>query len=261
MVIDDALRIARRAGGVVQRDRVPFVRRVLPGVVRDRLRPGTPRSRSRPASCRPAQLGSSMSITSGFSSSSASAGSIVGGELAIGDQRARAAMAQHEGDASAASSRVFSVFSTAPHIGTPKCASYIGRDVRRHHRDRVVLADAAPRQRRGQPPAARIGLAPGEALRAVDDRGAVRIHIGRALEEGQRRQRRVVGLVPVEPGQIGAVAGHASLRSMRVSEHYARAPEPRESAAIPGRNRPGAARRWRAMPRPCPRIRCGRLPV
>ena len=34
MMGDDALRIAGGAGGVVQRDRIPLIGRVLPGVVR-----------------------------------------------------------------------------------------------------------------------------------------------------------------------------------------------------------------------------------
>ena len=40
-----------------------------------------------------------------------------------------------------ASRRVFSVFSTAPHIGTPKCASYHLRDVGQHDGDGVAAAD------------------------------------------------------------------------------------------------------------------------
>ena len=53
-----------------------------------------------------------------------------------------------------ASSRVLSVFSTAPVIGTPKCASYIAGHVGQHGRDgvaapmpRCASAEARRRQR------------------------------------------------------------------------------------------------------------------
>ena len=75
-----------------------------------------------------------------------------------------------------------------------------------------------PRQRRAmlitvgaqqcQAPTACIGLTPRETLRTMNYRWALGINVGRALQKGQRRERRVIGLVPIEPGQVGAVAGH-----------------------------------------------------
>ena len=65
-----------------------------------------------------------MSITSGRCSSSASACSIVA-ENSRSVISARAPPWRSMKAMVSASSRVFSVFSTAPHIGTPKCASYI----------------------------------------------------------------------------------------------------------------------------------------
>ena len=94
-----------------------------------------------------------------------------------------------------ASSRVFSVFSTAPHIGTPKAASYIGGVFGAMTATVSFLPIPAPGQRRGQPAAAGIGLLPGVALRAMHDRQPVRIDVRRPLQKGQRRQRRVVRLV------------------------------------------------------------------
>ena len=222
MVIDDALRIARRARRVVQRDRVPLVCRRLPGVVR-------------------IAFGQKRLVVDLAQRLAALIARVVDvdhqrplvqqrqrlldrrGELAVGDQRAGAAMAQHEGDRLGVEPRVQRVQHRAAHRHAEMRLVH-RRDVRRHHRDRVVLADAAPRQRRCQTAAARVGLAPGEALRAMHDRGCVRIDVGRALQEGQRRQRRVVGLVAVEPSQIGAVAGHAVSPARCHSMQAGRAP-------------------------------------
>ena len=63
-----------------------------------------------------------MSITSGRSSSNASAFSIVGAN-SPSVISARAPPWRSMKAIVSASSRVFSVFSTAPAIGTPKCAS------------------------------------------------------------------------------------------------------------------------------------------
>ena len=66
VVVDDALGIAGRARGVVERDRLPFVGRVAAARSRGRPRRAAPRSRARRAA-RPRRpyAGSSTSITSG----------------------------------------------------------------------------------------------------------------------------------------------------------------------------------------------------
>ena len=133
------------------------------------------------------------------------------GELAVGDQHAGAAVAQHEGDGLGVEPGVQRVQHRAAHRHAERRLVH-RRRVRRHDRDGVVLADAAPRQRGGQAAAAGIGLAPGVALGAVHHRGLVRIDIGRALEKRQRRQRRIVRLVPVE-----ARSDRRCCRSLRVS--------------------------------------------
>ena len=64
------------------------------------------------------------------------------------------------------------------------------RHVGQHHRDRVADADAARGERAGEPAAARVGLAPGRRAPPWTTASALRIDLGRALEEAQRRQRR-----------------------------------------------------------------------
>ncbi len=53
-------------------------------------------------------------------------------------------------------------------------------------------------QRRGEPPRARVELAIAAPQRAVDDRGVVGKHGGRALEKAERRQRLKIGRIAVE---------------------------------------------------------------
>jgi hypothetical protein len=58
-----------------------------------------------------------------------------------------------------ASRRVLSVLSTAPAIGTPKCASTISGVFASITATVSFLPTPAPRERGGEPPAARVGLA------------------------------------------------------------------------------------------------------
>ena len=72
------------------------------------------------------------------------------------------------------------------------------RRVGQHHGDRVALADAVLLQRRGELQRAAPEIAVADALAAVDDGYVVGIRPCRALQIGERRQRLVVGRVPVE---------------------------------------------------------------
>jgi hypothetical protein len=67
-----------------------------------------------------------------------------------------------------------------------------------HHCDGIAACDAAPRQRRRQPAAARVELRVGGVLRAVDHRDLAREDRGRAREEIERRQGCIVGWIAVE---------------------------------------------------------------
>jgi hypothetical protein len=86
------------------------------------------------------------------------------------------------------------------------------RGVGRHDRDGIARADAARDQRRGQAPAARVGLGPAPAQRPMDHRRVVGEHLGRARQEAERAERRIVGPVPAELAAVVACAiGHAAL--------------------------------------------------
>jgi hypothetical protein len=87
------------------------------------------------------------------------------------------------------------VFSTAPAIGTPKCASYIAGVFG----DRIADANAQGAQRRGEAAAARISLAPGLPQIAVDQRDLVRKYLRRPRQEAERGKGNVVGRILAEP--------------------------------------------------------------
>ena len=109
-----------------------------------------------------------------------------------------------------------SVLSTAPVIGTPKCASIISGVFGEHRRDRVAGADAATARAPTRAGAsARSVSRPGVAAVAVDDRDALRPDVRGAREERQRRQRRVVGGVAVEIAVVTDVMLRSSCESGR----------------------------------------------
>ena len=83
------------------------------------------------------------------------------------------------------------------------------RRVGQHHADGVAAAHAQRRQRRSQARRALAALRPGVAPLAVDHRGQVGEDLGASLDEAHRRQRHVVGRVPVEVLVVDA--GHGGL--------------------------------------------------
>ena len=93
------------------------------------------------------------------------------------------------------------------------------RHVRQHQRDRVVAPDAELLQRRRELPAAAVGLGPGLAPVAVDHRGALGVHRRRAFDEGQRRERRVVGRVTLEIARIGRI-GHGAYLPFQIGLRF-----------------------------------------
>ena len=113
------------------------------------------------------------------------------------------------------------------------------RDVRRHHRHRVAAA-AMPRagQRRGEPAAARAERRRSSSLAPVDHRDPLRIDVGRALQEAERRQRHVVGRVAVEPLLVGT----GSMDARRIATGFASAHCP---CARPARRSPKLSTRRR----------------
>ena len=106
-----------------------------------------------------------------------------------------------------ASSRVLSVLSTPPVIGTPKCSSTISGVFAAITATVSPLPMPALDERRREPAASRIRFRPGVAAIAVDDRRTVRVRVRGARDQRQRRQRRVVRGVAIEVAIVGAGVG------------------------------------------------------
>ena len=197
VVVDHALRVAGRPRGVVERDRVPLVVGHRPSEIR-------------------VAFGEEILV---LDLAEALAGAcelrvvVVDHErlrfrlgerrlhglreLAVGDQHLRFAVVEREGDDRGIEARVEGVEHGAGHRHAVVAFEH-RRRVRHHDGDRVAAADAALRKRRCEPARPGVELAVAAAERAVDDRGAVREDRGRALEEGERRQRLEIRRVLVE---------------------------------------------------------------
>ena len=173
VVIDDALGVAGRARGVVERDRVPFVGRASAGENPGRRRRGNPRSRSRPAA-RPAPA--SVRIVD----IDHAAASVCSCASACADDRARTRgrrsapwprRARGRRRWSSASSRKLSALSTAP---SHRHADNAPRAWRACSAAMTATVSPRPtprlRQRGGEPAAARRELRVAVAAPAMDDR-------------------------------------------------------------------------------------------
>ena len=179
MVIDDALGIAGGAGSVVERDRRPLVLGAGPfggriALAEKGLVFGAAERRAvgkvvdLDERQRAAELGQRRRDDRG--------------EFSIGDQQLRLAMRQDKGDRA----RVETVIERVQHRPRHRHAVMRFeqcRHIRRQYRDRVARPDTAAAQRIGEPPAAIVKLAIGEAGFAMHDRELVRIDHGRARQK------------------------------------------------------------------------------
>jgi hypothetical protein len=156
MVIDDALRVAGRARGVVERDRAHSSRGG------DHPNPGSPSPRkssySRLANCIGPAVGDldDRQLAAEAPAYRAPWARIRGRRSAISP-----AVVEDEGDRGRVEPVVERVQHRAGHRHRVMRFEQ-RRHVRRQHRDGVAGADAAPRQRIGEAPAARVEFAPGE---------------------------------------------------------------------------------------------------
>ena len=203
MVIDHALGIAGRARGVVQRDRIPLVRRRRIGAIRIALRQqrfvveaADPVSRSvifRVVDIDRQDLPPEFSqrLSDGV------------GEFPVDEYRLRLAMLEHEGDGRGIEADVQRVQHGARHRHAEMALQHFRR-VGGHNGHGIALADAPPGNGVRQPVAAPARFAPGKAAPAMHDRRTVRENPGCALQKGKRRQRLVICRLPVEPPVIGA---------------------------------------------------------
>ncbi|MCY1231254.1 hypothetical protein D9M72_436960 [compost metagenome] len=203
VVIDHALGVAGGAGGVVQRDRVPLVRGHVPSVIRiARSQEGfivglAERLRLRPQRIvdrdhlepRDFQRHLPRKV----------------GKLGVGQQHAGLAMAQHEDQVGGVEADIQRIEHGTRHRHA-EMRLHHGRRIGQQRGHGITLADAGPRQRAGQAPRARIGVAPVLAQRAVHDGQALAVHLGGADQEVDGRKRHEVGRVA---GQAAVeIGGH-----------------------------------------------------
>ena len=208
VVIDHALGIAGGAGRVVQRDRVPFVARHLPGerriavldeiLVFDLAQPLARAGKFRivVVDHQRLRLAERQRLLHHL------------GELAVGDHHLGLAVIELERDDGGIEPGVDGVEHGARHRHAVVAFQH-RRRVGQHRRHRVASADAALAQRRGKLPRPRIELAVVPPQRTVHDRELVGKHRRRALQQRQRRQRLEIRRIAVEIGVEGVVMPEA----------------------------------------------------
>jgi hypothetical protein len=203
VVVDDAFRVPRRARGVIQTDGLPLVGGALPGgggvalgeqrLVLDGADRGALADEERVIDVDEEQVAAEPG--DGLAGD--------GREFRVDEQHLRLAVGQHERERVGVEPRVERVEHRPAHRHAEVRLDH-RRRVRQERRHRVASSDAAGPQRAGQPPAASPDLAPRPPQRAVDDRHPVRIDVRRSIEERERRERPVVGLVSVEAQLVDA---------------------------------------------------------
>ena len=194
VVVDHTLRVAGGAAGVIQSNRVPLVGGQAPGKVavsaghkgfighRTQFfgRAGVERVFHIDHQQWPAGLAQRQRF---FHHAR---------KLRVHDHRLRLAVVQHESHRLRVQPGVQGI-EHGPDHGDAEVRLHHGRCVGQHHGHCVVLANARQRQRTGQLAGAAVGGGPVLAQIAVHDGQACRVNLGRALNEAQRRHRRVVG--------------------------------------------------------------------
>ena len=226
MVVDHAFGVARGAGGVVQRDRVPLVLGHQPLVL------GIPRGEERliaeAADGFPCarifrvvhvdHQGPRLRLAEGVCRDSR--------KLPVDDEHLGLAVVEAEGQRRCVEPGIEGVEHAPRHRHAVVALEHLG-GVGQQYRHGVAAPDAARRQRRGEAPAAGVERAIAPAQPSVDDGGVIGKHPRRPVEIAQRRQRLIVGRVLVEIPVVDAVAGHrraSQARSLnpRVSARAAR---------------------------------------
>ena len=212
VMIDDALRIAGGARGVVQRNGVPFVERGAAPILVVAL--GEQRL--------------VVELAQGLAGSGIFGVVIVDeqrarlgeGErlarqrriFAIDDQRARFAMIEHEGERGGVEPGVQRVEHRAAHRHAVMGFQHRGR-VGEQRRDGVAARKAAARERAGEPARARVEVAIIAPQRSVRDRQMVGEHRRRPLQESQRGQRLEIGGIAIKVAIVGR-DGHGGARRL-----------------------------------------------
>ena len=187
----DALRVARGARGIAQRNRVPFIAGTScdeAGIARrdrrlvfDLTDPLAARKR-RVVDIDDEGLWA-LHQRQRFRDHAA--------EFGIDQDDLRAAMVELEGDRGRIEPDVQRVQDGARHRHGEMHLVH-GRDIRQHRRDRVAVTDTAAGEPGRKAPAALVGLGPGKTAAFIDRADVIGIDGGAAREEAERRQRHVV---------------------------------------------------------------------
>ncbi len=227
VMVDHALGPAGGARGVVERDRLPFIgrkqrREVRIALVQERLVGGLAEPLARLLTAAMEQVVDDVDhLGPGLAQRQRLLDHA--GKLGVGQQQLGLAVVEDVGDAVGLEPDVQGVQHRARHRHA------IGRlegcgDVGRHHRDRIARPHAAPGQRRCKFSAARPKRGIGPGLGAVDPGDPLREHVGRALQKAERRERRIVGRVPLQVllvraawGVLGESHGPASAQTVLCS--------------------------------------------
>ena len=236
VVIDDALGVARGAGGVVERDRLPLVLGPAPVVVR-------------------VAVGQQRLVFDAAEQVAAFLGRIVdiddqrrcvgprervgnhGRERAVGEQHLGLGVVEDEAERGGIQPVVERVEHGATH-GNAVVRLQHRRRVGGHDGDRIAGADAALRQRRSKAPAARVEFGVARSTAAVNPGRPLGEYRSGAAQEGERGQRDVVRVVALEPGLIralvGARAAHHDLPIAETGRDSGRAPPRLQTANTSG---------------------------
>ena len=187
MMRHHTLRIARRAGGVVESNGVPFVVRQLPRVVG--LRVGEKRFVVQPAHplARRCRIVFHLNHEWCFFAEQCKRVFDDARKLTIREQHFRFAMLQHESDGVRIEPRVQRVEHRPGHRHAEMRLEHRG-NVGQHHRHRVAPANAVRRERRSQTTAAAVCLMPGLPTLAIDHGQRFGIHMRGPLNVGKRRE-------------------------------------------------------------------------
>ena len=185
-----ALGIARRARGIVERDRVPLVPDPL--ALEARIARRQQRVVVELAEPFAARAQGVVDIDHRHLAREArNRGARDPGIFRVREKHLGLAMLEHEAHRARVEPRVDHVEHRAQHgHGVERVER--GGDVGREHRHRVAAPHAQSCQLRGEPAAAAVELGVGDAPIAVDDRAMLRIGAHGALEKAQRRQRPAV---------------------------------------------------------------------
>ena len=207
VVIDDAFRIARGAGGIVQADRVPFV--VGQGPVEVGVAFGQQLGMGDVADALAAlETGvfdvDDQQVGTGGDADGAGDGL---SEFGVDQQHLGFGMVQDEGDGFRVEAGVDGVQHRAGHGDGKMGLEHLG-DVGGDDGHGVAAPDTARGKRRGEAARAGVGFGPVAADRAVTDRRLVGIDRGGARDEGQGRELHEIGRIGVQSDVIDVGAGH-----------------------------------------------------